>query len=314
MTSYDDLARVDVSSWRAVREEPVGAEEKWWLAAPDEVRWLFKPVRVRDNGTRLGMDWAEAIAARLAGLIGLPHAEVELAVRDGVDGVVSKLVVPDGFALRGGSDQLLDTGAFGFRTFEERTKAERKTRPGHSLANIRSALSAVDAPSGSPAGLDAFDVFTGYLVLDAWIANPDRHEQNWAVLEPDTGATARRVLSPTFDHASSLGYGLTEVQRTETADDAMKLRRFAEGGLARRFENTGPETIPTLVTLARDAIDIASSTGRRHWTAVATALPVDAARTVVERVPGLSVGTRRFIIRLVEENARRIRRECDRTA
>ena len=30
--------------------------------------------------------------------------------------------------------------------------------------------------------LTAPEVFAGYLVLDAWVANQDRHDQNWAVL------------------------------------------------------------------------------------------------------------------------------------
>lgn len=314
MISPSDYSRRDVSTWRAVDAETVGAEEKRWLADRDDVRWLFKPVRVRENGTRLGMDWAELIAAELAGLLGLPHAHVELAVRNGVEGLVSRSLVPGGFGLRDGADQLLDTGAPGFVPFEERTTAERKTRPGHSLPNILRALEDVDPPLGGPEGLTSFDVFTGYLVLDAWIGNTDRHEQNWAVLEPDFGAESRRVLSPTFDHASSLGYGLTEEQRRAWSDDHEALARFAERGMATRFENTGPSTIPSLVVLARRGIDMCSPTGQHHWTRAASALPVDSARTVVEKAPGLSEGTRTFIIQLVEKNARRIRRECDRDA
>lgn len=34
--------------------------------------------------------------------------------------------------------------------------------------------------SGSAAGFAAFDQFCGYLLLDALVANRDRHEENWA--------------------------------------------------------------------------------------------------------------------------------------
>jgi serine/threonine protein kinase HipA of HipAB toxin-antitoxin module len=55
----------------------------------------------------------------------------------------------------------------------------------------------------------ADDVFLGYLMLDAWIANLDRHHENWGlVLTKDiTGH-----LAPSYDHASSLaGCGKTLV-------------------------------------------------------------------------------------------------------
>lgn len=36
----------------------------------------------------------------------------------------------------------------------------------------------------------AFDVFTGYLLLDAWIANTDRHPHNWGVLRTPSKSLA----------------------------------------------------------------------------------------------------------------------------
>jgi hypothetical protein len=157
-------------------------------------------------------------------------------------------------------------------------------------------------------------VFVGYLILDAWIGNADRHEQNWAVLEPETGTDARRLLSPTFDHASSLGYGLTEEQRRTLSANTVQLQRFAERGRATRFENSGTGSIPSLVSLALDGVALCSEGGRRFWRHAASALPTSTARTVVERTPGLSEGTSTFVIRLLDENARRIRSERDRNA
>ena len=69
----------------------------------------------------------------------------------------------------------------------------------------------------SPAGrrcdrLSAWDVFAGYLVLDASSATRDRHEENWAVIH--SGGISRS-LSPTFDHASSLGFLLDDMAKEE---------------------------------------------------------------------------------------------------
>ncbi|MGC5165669.1 hypothetical protein [Luteimicrobium sp. DT211] len=313
MAGLASFRRLDVSRWPVVREEQVGAEAKEWLKDPDGVQWLFKPVRFRADEARIGLDWAEKVAAEIAGLLALPHAEVELAVRGGKEGSVSRDVRVDAtsaYDLRDGADQLLDVGAPGFRPSKGLPKSEKQSRPGHSLVNIAAALANVDPPTGGPAGLAAFDIFTGYLVLDAWIGNADRHDQNWAVLEPTIGLRASRMLSPTFDHGSAFGVGLMEEQRAAWAADDDAIQRFARGGRATPFKNEGKATIPSLVTLAAQAIELCTAEGRRHWRIACSALPVMEARNVIQRVPVMSVATRTFVVRLVEENARRIRHEC----
>ena len=57
--------------------------------------------------------------------------------------------------------------------------------------------------------------FLGFLLLDAWIGNTDRHDNNWGVLERSTTDGPIRYLAPTFDHASSLGRELTDEVRHE---------------------------------------------------------------------------------------------------
>ena len=62
----------------------------------------------------------------------------------------------------------------------------------------------------------ATDVFIGYLLLDALIANTDRHHANWGILlRPSQGEFARPGCAPTFDHASSLGRELTDAAGTK---------------------------------------------------------------------------------------------------
>jgi hypothetical protein len=60
---------------------------------------------------------------------------------------------------------------------------------------------------------DAFGVFIGYLLLDAWIGNTDRHHENWGVLRQRSQLTQTLTLAPTYDHASSLGRELSDMQR-----------------------------------------------------------------------------------------------------
>ena len=49
-------------------------------------------------------------------------------------------------------------------------------------------------------GLGSGIFFVGYVLLDAWIANQDRHHENWGALRH--GDELR--LAPTFDHGASL--------------------------------------------------------------------------------------------------------------
>lgn len=75
---------------------------------------------------------------------------------------------------------------------------------------------ALDADWDLPAGVSSVpDVFVGYLLLDAWIGNTDRHDNNWGVIERSTPSGSRRILAPTFDHASSLGRELLDTERED---------------------------------------------------------------------------------------------------
>jgi hypothetical protein len=44
------------------------------------------------------------------------------------------------------------------------------------------------------------------------VANQDRHDRNWAVLER-AEARARRRVAASFDHTSSLGFNLLDTAR-----------------------------------------------------------------------------------------------------
>lgn len=46
--------------------------------------------------------------------------------------------------------------------------------------------------------------------LDAWIANQDRHHENWAAVRDD-----KLRLAPTFDHGASLARNIADEERKE---------------------------------------------------------------------------------------------------
>lgn len=247
--------RVDVTSWPIRGQEPAGGEEKVWLTDADGAAWLFKPVVARD-GRRQGEDWAEYIAARVAAVMGVPAAEVRLASRALSEGCLVRDVSPGEWTDQPGSVLLAEV----VDDFDK----EAKNRIGHNLTNIRTVLLGFGAPPGfvGPSWMTAFDVFAGFLTLDALIGNRDRHSDNWSVMERDD----ERRLMASYDHASSLGFQLLDQRRERLLADASELDRWVRKGTAHRFED-GHRL--SLVTLADQALSIAQPGTREHWLAAA---------------------------------------------
>lgn len=302
---------VDVGLWRVMAVEFAGADEKEWLTEASHARevsrsnwWLYKAVKhgvlKAPGGDVVGAyrrtdDRVEKVACELAKLIGLPAADVELAVRDSTEGLISHNVAPDGAELQP-ADVVLSEFAGYVSCADDR---KMKERPGHNMTNIRTLLEPMlGPPEGATATWPAFDVFAGYLVFDAWIANPDRHAMNWAVLRTSDGDR----LAKTFDHGSALGSGLTDEVRTRQLEQGVA--GWCSRGVAHRFEGGRK------VSLVEHAHSAAAQAGVRavDWIARIGALEPSSWRGVVDDIPGMSEVERRFVDEVLIENRRRL---CD---
>lgn len=294
---------LDVSDWRVAAVEPAGADEKLWLAEPDtEERWLFKPITVR-AGIVHGEDWAEKAASELATLLGLPCARVEMAVRGGQSGALSRNLRPKGYEMHNGA-VLLSDAVPGYIP----GAADPPGRPGHSLENIRGVLEAALPPPGSqlPAELTAFDTFAGMVLLDAWIANRDRHDENWSVLYPyDPGLPIR--LCGAYDQAGCLGFNVPDAKRELLLRES-RVASWVGKGTAWRFEHTGKP--PTLVSLAATALHLASPAARDYWLGALEGVTYDTVAGVVARLPVLSDLARTFATEVLRLNKERLLHEC----
>ncbi len=182
--------------------EQLGTKEKFWLRIAGK-RHLFKIGR---SGT--GENWAEKIAAELAELLSLPHAHYDLAVWKGQKGVLSPLIVPeDGRLILG--NELLAAIHTGY------PKGKVRHVPDHTLGRIYTLLTSQmigqppDWKSPSEHIISAYDLFLGYLLLDTWIANQDRHHENWGLINHQK----RIYLAPSYDHAASMGQNETDKTR-----------------------------------------------------------------------------------------------------
>ena len=238
---------IDVSDWDIVGDETSGAEAKYWLAEPGtERRWLFKTVTIKQGHVH-GEDWAEKAVAHLASLLGVPCATVEMADLRGAPGCISADLRPSGHELQPGQVLLEEREAPGY------VHAKGRLHPGHSLENIRRVLDGALPPPGCelPFDITAFDVFAGYVVLDAWVANRDRHDNNWAVLRPIARSADPLRLCGSYDHASSLGFNVTDDESSRRLADAAGVSQWCGRGYADRFERGPDQRRLTLVDMRR---------------------------------------------------------------
>ena len=282
---------VDVSQWQVDEvDEQLGTKEKSWLRNSSDQRWLFKQVRSAEHGE----DWAEKLVQQLALHLGLPVANVDLAVLGDRRGVISQNFVPRDARLEHGNELLV-------RIDPDYDRDQTRRNDRYTIEAVQLALSDASPPDAYVIeNLSAFDVWAGYLVLDAWVAGRDRHHENWAVIATPNG----RVLAPTFDHGNALGFQETEEKhRTMSQDDAM-LSRWADRGTSHHFAGR-----PRLVDLAHSALDAASSHTRRIWLTRLAGVSEDDLTSVISQMPPImSAAARTFCLRLLMLNQRRL---CD---
>lgn len=182
--------------------EDTGTKEKFWFQDSQLGLCLYKKAR-----KNTGEDWAEKITAELCKLLNIPHAEYELAVYQNEKGVVSKSFLPNNARLVLGNEILADQ----FSDYPQ----EISNPSNHTLDNIFTAFHknlSLNLPlNWQPVeGIKtAIDTFIGYLLLDAWIGNSDRHHENWAFIN----LRGKDYLAPTYDHGSSLGRNESDEKR-----------------------------------------------------------------------------------------------------
>lgn len=253
--------------------EWVGSKEKFWLqwALPGSETadwWLYKKPKQQD----LGEDWAERVAADVAGTLKLPHARYELARLDDAEsevewGILSCRMFDKSLVVETLGNAFL-TGIAGAVDYppstDEMSYQERqRARTSYTPLLVLDALDRVGVrpAEGEHGAESAVDLFVGYLMLDALISNTDRHDENWGVLAGSDGSLS---LMPTFDHASSLGRELKDTKRSAKLNSTTAphdLVTYASNARSRfHHPMSGDRVSPLLAfSLAADAYPAAAS-------------------------------------------------------
>jgi hypothetical protein len=295
--SDEPFSIFDVSDWDVVSDETSGAEEKYWLQEPSGLLWLFKPVTVKEGHVH-GEDWAEKAVSELGRLLGIPCARIELAEFRGQTGCISANLRPETFELQPGQVLFEVCAVPGYE------HGTGRHHPGHTLENIRTVLDDALPPPGCALPFDAtaFDVFAGYVLLDAWVANRDRHDNNWAVLRPLIASDEPLRLCGSYDHASSLGFNLHDDERVRRVADR-SVEAWCGKGTAWRFDY---EKDTTLVQLAVRALELASPDAQRHWRGRISRVSGEEVQSIIARVPRMSDPARTFAESILSVNQRRV--------
>ncbi len=294
--------------------ESLGSKPKFWYYDENDRKVLFK--ESREN---TGEDWAEKVAAELAELLNLPHATVELAEWMGKRGTVSPSFVPE-------NGQLVHGNEIMARVFADYPRPAELTGqhvrvPQHVLSAIFDAIDLVgivrppmETPSSHPCQYPS-DFFTGYLLLDAWIGNTDRHHHNWGWIlsEIDIGAGRTHfspALAPTFDHAASLGRNESDEKRLvrlKGDDPRITIRAYSEKCRSAIYASTGDakpcQTFDVFALAARSRPNAA-----RHWIDRLSTSPSEDVESIFARVPPTRITepATKFAIAMLEYNRTRI--------
>ncbi|NLE40071.1 MAG: phosphatidylinositol kinase [Pirellulaceae bacterium] len=284
--------------------EALGSKPKFWFVE-DKKRLLFK---AEDRGT--GEDWAEVVSCHLCELLGLPHVEYELAAEYQDEeyrrpGVVCENMASSPISLMLGNQLLLaiDSDYPAARRFKVRQ---------HTIDAVVEIVRALDPPDATwlgdvPSEIEtALDVFTGYVMLDAWIANQDRHHENWGAL-----CDGQRIwLAPTFDHGAALARNLTDRERAErlaTRDRNRTIGAFAKAARSAFYGSTADTrplgTLEAFRSFGREAPGAAKT-----WLDRLGAVKPEAIYGILEGVPPerMSETCRRFTLELLKTNQQRL--------
>jgi len=288
---------IEVPDDAAESEEAMGSKFKFWFEHPDLGKCLFKQVR-----PNTGEDWSEKVAAELAKLLGLPHANYELATWQNHNGVVATNFLSKDTALIHGNDILA-------RKVSTYPRDETYRSSQHTLVIVLDALksSGLKIPLGwnPPTGINsAVSVFVGYLLLDAWISNGDRHHENWGfVIKRPKGILH---LAPTYDHAACLGRELLDAKRQNYLQN-QTVKSYVEKSRSAMYRDSNDRK-PMLTFDLFQAIAKQYSGSAKIWLDQLAKVPMQDVKSIFRQIPEhrISPVAVDFSLKMLEINKNRL--------
>jgi hypothetical protein len=271
----------------------------------DSRRHLFKfRIKSKGEGTT-GEDWSEKVCSELCNLLNLPHAEYDFAEWKSHKGVICPSFVPENGRLVLGNELLV--------TINKRYPKEQFYKvQEHTLKVVLAIMKwkPLKVPidwSGLTMIETALDVFIGYLMLDAWIGNQDRHHENWGLI---VGPDLTVHLAPTFDHASSLGWNLPDhirEERLKTNDQRKSVKQYVERARSAFFASRTSEKPMSTMVAFTEAMKLKPSAGRA-WLQRIQSVPKTDISAIFSAIPKNRISPlgMEFALKMLEVNRERL--------
>lgn len=190
----------DVSQWeKDEKRQASGTRQKFWLIHPeDNRRYLFK---IPKENT--GEAWAEVVASKVGQKLGLNMMKAELAIYNGILGILSENFIQE-------DEEFYEGGDLFFTIAED---FDRYSLKYYNFDNIIKVLSEFNLNRE----------FIPIPVFDAFIANQDRHCDNWGVI---ISSFRNYDLAPIYDNGASLGYQLQKERILKMFQDQRMFEAF----------------------------------------------------------------------------------------
>ena len=275
--------------------EQMGSKRKFWFWEKNSKQtYLFKY-----NRPDTGEDWSEKIASEIAGLLNIPHAEIQLAECKVERGIITKNFTDNGKNTLVHGNELLGV------VIPEYPLKQKFKLSKHSINNIINALSQyhLSVPIGTLSGIDSpIELFLGYLMLDVLIGNTDRHHENWGIIL----AKDKIELAPTFDHASSLGRELIEEDKGQKLSNVNLFNRYCNKARSAIFlSDSDVKALSTIEAFRKFA---KSCTSKNLWLDKLRNISDDSLINCVRRVPSVIMSelSKGFAEKLLLTNKRRL--------
>lgn len=292
---YFPIIAVPENAWNET--EQIGTKFKFWFTDADDIRTMFKEGRPGH-----GENWAEKISNELCNLINLPCAVYQFATWRGREGVITPTLVPNPNVGR----LVLGNEVLYPRQPDVQKFYQRKNH------TVRIVVGVMRHPLLSRVEIEgvmrpALDQFVGYLALDAWVGNQDRHDQNWALIRDSQGTR----LAPTFDHASSLGRNESDEKRKErlqTKDRGFSIDNYVKKAASALFSTSG-DTKPLSTIDAFISVAKFSPNAGKFWIEKITQVTDHDIIAILDKVPPnlMSEISREFAFRMLQLNQLRLK-------
>jgi len=288
--------------------EQLGTKEKFWFYDENDIKKLFKIGR---PGT--GENWAEKVAYELATFLELPCATYEFAKWGDEQGTVATSFIPEGERLVHGNELLVIIYDGLYPGDKKYHVTDYKLDVVLNL--IENELTDLDLPSNYESNdiISApIDLFVGYLIFDCWIANQDRHHENWGIILGENYF----CIAPTYDHAAGLGCKISNEEaqkRLVTKDAKYSVEKFVTRAKSPFYSNEDKQlkTIEVVEILADKYPQTVC-----HWIDKIEDISKEKIQDILDRVPNTFMcnTSKEFVQQILYENRIRLleikRKKC----